>query len=204
MVKINQFQTLEEGLKILGDSIKKAPLSLRDVFYVLKGKGRCLLLAVLSIPFCQPIQIPGLSLPFGLLIAFIGLRMFFGRRVWLPKALLDKAIKKSLFEKISKKVLSFEHAIRSLIRPRCLWICHGAICEQLHGLVICILGILLSLPLPIPLSNLLAAWSILLIAIGILEDDGIFIIAGYAFASLTVVFFLYMLFSIKHVVQASF
>ena len=204
MVKIYEFRTLEEGLLFLGQKIKKAPLSLREILGVLTGKGRCLLLVLLSIPFCQPLQIPGLSLPFGLLVAFIGLRMCFGKHVWLPKTLLDKTISQKVFEKLSKTVFKFEKKIRSWIHPRCLWICHSSFCEKLNGLVIGLLGVLLALPLPIPLSNLLAAWSILLIAIGMLEDDGAFIVAGYIVTIITLVFFFYMLFSLKHVVQASF
>jgi hypothetical protein len=64
--------------------------------------------------------------------------------------------------------------------------------EKMHGLMICILGLLLALPLPIPLSNLTAAWSTFLIALGILEDDGASVLAGYLISLLTIIFFIVM------------
>lgn len=70
--------------------------------------------------------------------------------------------------------------------------------EKVNGLAICLLGILLALPLPIPLSNLTAAWSILLIAFGILEDDGLFVIIGYLVALLTVLFFFVIAINVKN------
>jgi hypothetical protein len=52
-----------------------------------------------SLPFCQPIQIPGFSTPFGILLAFIGLRIAFGHRVWFPKKLLEKKISYRVLKK---------------------------------------------------------------------------------------------------------
>ncbi|MEO6995743.1 MAG: exopolysaccharide biosynthesis protein [Lacunisphaera sp.] len=51
--------------------------------------------------------------------------------------------------------------------------------NQLHAIVILISAAILLLPLPIPLSNLLPAWAIFLIASGLLERDGLFIVLGY-------------------------
>ena len=47
---------------------------------------------------------------------------------------------------------------------------------------------MLLLPLPIPFSNTIPAWGILLIAGGLLERDGVFIIAGYVATLLGVAF----------------
>jgi hypothetical protein len=48
---------------------------------------------------------------------------------------------------------------------------------------------MLLLPLPVPFSNIIPAWGIMLIAGGLLERDGAFIIAGYVASLLTVAFF---------------
>ena len=68
----------------------------------------------------------------------------------------------------------------------------------INCLAICILGIFLALPLPIPLSNLTAAWSIFLIALGILEDDGVFVLIGYLISFLTIIVFIIMTTSIRN------
>ena len=60
---------------------------------------------------------------------------------------------------------------------------------QLHAVPIFICAILLLLPLPIPFSNIVPAWGVLLIAGGLLERDGRFIIAGYVATILAVAYF---------------
>jgi hypothetical protein len=47
----------------------------------------------------------------------------------------------------------------------------------------------MSLPLPIPFTNLLPAYTILFLAIGLLESDGLFILFGYAMTTATTIFF---------------
>ncbi len=199
MGEIKKFRTLEEGILLLQEESKAGPLSIAEILHILSGKGRSVVLILLSIPFCQPIQIPGVSTPFGLAIAFIGLRMLFGKRIWLPKKLLAKKVPSNTFEKITDKTLVLLRKIKPWIHPRLTGLCHSPYMKKVNGLVIIILGILLALPLPIPFSNLAAAWSIFLIALGMLEDDGVFILIGYFLFLLTVAFFLLMGLAVKNI-----
>src|SRR5438552_3650141 len=50
-------------------------------------------------------------------------------------------------------------------------------------------AVLLLLPLPVPFSNTVPAWGVMLIAGGLLERDGIFIIAGYLASIAAVAYF---------------
>jgi hypothetical protein len=43
-----------------------------------------MLLVVVTFPFCTPLPRPGLSIPFGLVVAFIGLGLSLGQKPWLP------------------------------------------------------------------------------------------------------------------------
>jgi hypothetical protein len=47
----------------------------------------------------------------------------------------------------------------------------------------------MSLPLPIPLTNLVPAYTILFLAIGLLKFDGLFILIGYGMTVATTLFF---------------
>lgn len=60
-----------------------------------------------------------------------------------------------------------------------------------HGVGVMILGcgLLLMLPLPIPFSNGLPALTVLLLAAGMLEEDGRFAVMGGVVFGLTLVFF---------------
>lgn len=199
--KINNFPTLEEEILILQKEGKNRALSLAEILRVLSGKGRPLILVLLSLPFCQPIQIPGLSTPFGLAIAFIGFRMVFGKRIWLPASFLKKKIPNHTLIVITDKALNLIKKIKPWIHPRLTWLCRSSFMEKGNGLMVMMLGIFLALPLPIPLSNLTAAWSIFLIALGILEDDGFFIIVGYIFSILTILFVSIITLSVKNYIS---
>jgi hypothetical protein len=50
----------------------------------------------------------------------------------------------------------------------------------------------LLLPLPIPFTNSFPAWTILLLAAGLLERDGLFILAGYLIFAAGVFYFIFL------------
>ncbi len=176
---MKKIKTLEQGIILLQKEAKEMPLSIGEILHILAGKGRPILLILLSLPFCQPIQIPGLSVPFGLVIAFFGLRSAFGKRVWLPKKITSKTISKPTLAKMTHTTLIVVRKIQPWIHARLNWMCSSSFMKVMNGVIIFLLGLFLALPLPIPLSNLTAAWSIFLIALGMLEDDGLFVMAGY-------------------------
>lgn len=201
MIKLKEFKTLEEGMVLLEEKSKSAPISIEEILHILSGKGRSLLLILLSLPFCQPIQIPGLSIPFGLVIAFIGIRLVFGKGIWLPKKILSKKISSKTLEKLTSKTLIIVKKVRSWTRPRLIWMCHSPFMEKANGILIFLLGLFLALPIAIPLSNLTVAWSIFLISFGILEDDGLFVLVSYLLSIATAIFFILMGATIKNLVS---
>lgn len=164
-------------------------VTLREVLGLLHGRGYVLLVMLLALPFCTPVPLPGLSTPFGLIITVIGARLAIGRKPWLPARLLDTRLPPKIFEKVfaftRKIILGFER----LLKPRLLWVTASARLEQLHAVPIVICALMLLLPLPVPFSNIVPAWGILLLAGGLLERDGGFILAGYVASVVTIVFF---------------
>ena len=47
-------------------------------------------------------------------------------------------------------------------------------------------ALVLLLPLPVPFSNVIPSWGIMLVAGGLLERDGVFIIAGHVATMVTI------------------
>jgi len=190
---MKKVKNLEESLLALQEMTEREKsLSVQDILKVLSGKGKALVLILLSLPFCLPFQIPGSALPFGLIIAFIGLRMAFAKQMWLPKKIREKSISIRKVRKIVKKALALGKKIKRFIHPRLSWMCSPRAAKVVHGLMIFILGLFLALPLPVPLSNITAAWSILLISLGILEDDGLIVGIGYLAALSTAAIFVFL------------
>jgi hypothetical protein len=180
---------LSEELAMILREFEVETVTLREVLGLLHGRGYVLLVMLLALPFCTPVPLPGLSTPFGLIITIIGARLALGAKPWLPSKLLDTRLPPVVFAKVfaftRKIILAFER----LLRPRMLWVTATARREQLHGVPIVVCALMLLLPLPVPFSNIIPAWGILLIAGGLLERDGGFIIAGYVASLITIAFF---------------
>lgn len=171
--------SLAQRLNDLVSLAQSYPLSVKVIMEVLAGKGQAVLLILLSLPFCQPIQIPGFSTPFGIVLAFIGLRIAFGHRAWFPRALLEKEISYRILKQMASFAIKISEKLSFLIFTRWEWMVNNPILQVIYGLIITALSLLLALPLPIPFTNLLAAYPILAFGLGILEDDGVMILIGY-------------------------
>ena len=50
---------------------------------------------------------------------------------------------------------------------------------NLAGLSIAFGGLLLTLPMPIPFHNMLAAWAVVFLALGMMERDGLLVLLGH-------------------------
>lgn len=172
------------------DQAQSHALSFKEVLEILAGKGQAILLIIFSIPFCQPLSIPGASSLFGIILSFIGLRIAFGHHIWLPASLLEKKISLTLLKRIASLAIGITHALRFIISTRIVWLVQSPSLHLMHGITIAFLGILLALPLPIPFTNMLAAWPIFLFGLALLEEDGALIIVAYLLAFLALLFFM--------------
>lgn len=182
--------SIEEDLQLILGKIDSRVWTIHELFEVLRGKGYPFLIILVTLPFCQPIQVPGFSTPFGIMLIFIGLRMVFGRRIWWPQSILKKEISSKVLKAIVEKSLRFFKFLRPLLHPRMSWLCENGF-YFVHGFFVAVMGGYLALPLPIPFTNLLAAWALLFLALGIVEEDGLFVCIGYAlgFAALSLLVF---------------
>ena len=76
-----------------------------------------------------------------------------------------------------------------LLKPRLCFLVDYAVLHHFYGAMVCISGLLLLLPLPIPFSNLLPALAVIFLAAALIERDGYFIVAGIVMFLLTLAFF---------------
>ena len=196
--------SLAERLNYLLNQAQEQDISIKTIIDTLAGRGQAVLLILFSLPFCQPIQIPGFSTPFGIVLLFIGLRIAFRHRAWLPKGLLEKKISYRIFKKIASITIKITEKLRFLISTRWIWLVHNPSLHIAHGLTIAMLAILLALPLPIPLTNLLAAYPISAFGLAILEDDGLMIVIAYLLALLCFAVFITLVWFSKEGVSLLF
>jgi hypothetical protein len=160
----------------LGDAKQLSNMTLGDIIDQTAHAGFGFLaafLALVAIPFM------GLSLPFGLAIAFLGAQMIAGKnRPWLPQRLRRRVVAMSTIDWIGRKVTRWTSGLERLIWPRFTWFARGPF-WTLVGVGLILQGIGLALPIPVPASNWVFIVPILIYGIGLLEDDGALILAGH-------------------------
>lgn len=178
---------LSESLAMILREFEVESVTLRELVTVLHGRAYDLLLLLLALPFLAPVPLLGLSTPFGTVIALIAARLMLGQRPWLPQRLLDTKLPPKFFPKVIGAARRIVRALEVLLKPRMLWLTAARL-PQLHAFIIFIAAILLLLPLP-PGTNFPPALCIVVMAAGLLERDGVFVIGGYVAFVFNVVFF---------------
>ncbi|MFZ4484208.1 MAG: exopolysaccharide biosynthesis protein [Chthoniobacterales bacterium] len=173
----------------LSESVHDADITLGDLVDQLEGRVYTMLLVLLSLPFCQPVLLPGLSTPFGVVIALLGLRFSMRQRPWLPRRLLATKLTAKFLPAVMRGSAKLLGAMEKLLHPRLVWLFEYRLTQFLTGVAICVCGLLLLLPLPIPLSNMFPALTVVLAAAAFSERDGYCLIASGLLFILTLLFF---------------
>jgi hypothetical protein len=175
--------TASRTSSILLDFARRFPgerVRLQDLSQLLGNRSFGFLLFIFALPNTLPmIGIPGVSTLTGLPLVLIALQMMVGLpRPWLPKWLLSRSLHINDFRRLIEKTAPWLQKIEYLMRPR--WLALTTLQgERFLGAFCLILGIVLSLPLPF--GNLLPAIAVALIALGLIEKDGVVISAGMVF-----------------------
>ena len=155
----------------------------------LQGRIYTLLLVILALPMCQPVPLPGLSTPLGVAIALLGLRFALSQHPWMPQRLLATKLAGNFFPAVLRGGARVLGVFEKLLHPRLSIFFETGYMRFLAGAVICVCGLLLLLPLPIPGTNMLPALTVVLTAAAFSERDGYCLIAAGLVFLATLAFF---------------
>lgn len=164
-------------LKALEDVRVLPQITLGKIVEHVEGEALLIVCLVSILPFLQPIPIPGLSSILGVIVLLQGIGLMFWSKPLLTKKMRDLNITHERFEMIYKaaqKFESFTSKISAFKHP----LTNTRVSHIICGLAIVLSAAFLSLPLPIPFSNLVPALSIFMICIGLLEEDLVLILIG--------------------------
>jgi len=153
-------------------------LTVQQIAEHLKERGWALLTLFLAAPFPIP-NIPFLSVPFGLAIAFIGWGFMMRRKPWLPNFVMKTKLEYTTLQKVLPFISRMMARFERWTKPRQRWIVSGPSMPSLIGLSIVSGGFFLALPLPIPFTNGPPALSIIFLVVGMLCRDGIIVMIGH-------------------------
>lgn len=189
-------KTLSEALVEVAEDTSREFITIGTLMSSLEGRARAALILVFAFPNALP-AIPGTSGILGLPLLYLTFQMMLGRNPWLPKIISDRGLSRARFAQLIDRLVPYLTRTERLLRPRWRPL-SGHTAEHFLGLICLILAIVLTLP--VPLGNMLPAFSMCLIALGILERDGLWVILGLISSVIALVISFGVVYAIFHTV----
>ena len=155
--------------------------TVNELVELIGDRGFGLVILLLALPAALPVPAVGYGTPFGILMIILGSQIAIGRTApWVP-ARFGKL-------RVPYKLLSFSikngrlplRAVELFIRPRLSGLARHRLFLPGIGVMIMLLAAMMSLP--IPLTNTAPSFVIFMLAAGILEEDGLFLLFGLLLA----------------------
>jgi len=166
-------------LSDLAADIDDAPQTVGAFVDWLSDRGVGFLLLILSLPMCIP-NIPGISTLFGALLIAPSLQMVFRLdHVWLPQFIRKWKLNPKVLRGSLRACSAFLSRVEVLSRPR-LPVLAGRVALTLFGFQALIMALVLIVPMPG--ANLLPGIAGVLLGLGILQKDGLLMLASVPFA----------------------
>lgn len=166
-------------------------VTIADLIGALHERAMGIGILLFALPNALPLPgIPGVSAVLGAPLILLALQLAVGRRdPWLPQSMLRKSLRRGdfarLFHRILPGLLWLERAFKPRMRR---FTAYGA--DRVVAFAIAILGAILALP--IIFGNLLPAWAIILLALGLIEEDGLAVLIGSVVGVLAVAWNLFL------------
>jgi hypothetical protein len=168
----------------LGDfakTLNDERVTLATVIRFMGRRSIAALLLFLALPMALPIPAPGISVLFGLPLIVISAQLMVGlHRAWLPAWLARQSISRASFTSMAERAAPTLHRLEHIVRPRLSWMA-GDWAMVSVGTICLVLGIIITLP--IPLGHMLPGAAISILALGLLERDGLVIGIGLTTAA---------------------
>lgn len=184
-------ESLTKRLKFLIDRLPESGVTIRQLVHLVGADGMMILTALLTLVFLIPVSIPGVSTVFGAAIVLIGVSRLIGRELWVPSALQDRVLPTEKLRPALHRALTWLHPVEKVSRANRLgWLAAGGPVGIMNNCALILGALLLMAPFGlIPFSNTLPALAVLLLAIGLLQRDGVCILLGYVSNVGTIVYF---------------
>ncbi len=142
-----------------------------------------LLLLLATLPAFIPIPIGGVLS--GPLVVLLAAQLLIGlRRPWLPGFIARRGPKRQSLAHFERIVAPWLLRLERMVRPRMAGVLDNRLASTFTGFLLLLLGVLLSLP--IPLTNYLLGALILLFALALLERDGALMLVAWGVGIATV------------------
>lgn len=156
---------------------KKEMMTIGEIKNALHERGFGLLMAIAALPICLPVPVPpGYTTLFSIPLFIFSIQMILGLQApWLPAWIEKRDVSRSNLEKIITKASPWLKRIETRMQPRMTYIgVHTW--ERIIGIFSFVFA--LAIALPLPLTNFLPGCGILIMALALLNRDGVTILIG--------------------------
>ncbi|MFM9889683.1 MAG: exopolysaccharide biosynthesis protein [Rickettsiales bacterium] len=169
-------EKISDILAALSDQFTGAKVTVGELTRALSGRAFGMLLLVLALPNLIPIPAPGLSALLGVPLIFVTFQMMLGMKTpWLPGMLARRSVKTERLQALCRRVVPWMCKLERVNRPRLMMLTATPM-ERVVALICVVLALMIVMP--IPFGNAFPALAICLFAIGLMQRDGVFVIAG--------------------------
>ena len=184
----------EQPYKLLqqcAEAASKEPISIGAVISVLGEKGFPIICMLFSLPFLQPIALGPLAIAGGISFAALGWQMMHQRATpWLPQRVLNIKLSSKHWRQILRVLNIVMKVVDIVSKERLTWLVTSTKAKQRLGLIVCLAGLLMSIPMfGIPFNNTLPALVVLAASIAEIEHDGLWVVASMCFFVITILYF---------------
>ncbi len=167
-----------ELLMRVRDGAESERVSLGEISEGVGGRAHGLILILLGLP--EAIPMIGLSAILALPILVVGAYMVtYGINPPLPRWLRDRTVDRSKLDSAIDRALPVIRGLDRISRPRWSRVAESG---RLQGIVCVLMAVLLAVP--VPGVNILAAFGVVGIGVGVLQRDGLIISLAFASATL--------------------
>lgn len=175
---------LSEIFRDIASDPTQERISIAHLVQTLQDRAFGALLLVFAFPNILPSP-PGMAGVLGLPLLFLSSQMMLGQMPWLPRFIARRSMTREAFQTIVGHAAPWLGRAERLLTQR-LTLLSAPTAQKVIGALCLLLSVVLMLP--IPLGNLLPSFAICVIALGVLERDGIWVLAGVVMAAIAVTF----------------
>jgi len=172
---------LSEMLTDLANDPSRDTISIADIRDGMGDRAFGALMLVFALPNALPVNAPGVSTVLGAPLLFLAAQLILGfKKPWLPAFVMRRSLRRESFAHAMALGVPWVRRLEKVLKPR-LQLLASSWAERAVGLVCAVLAIVLMLP--IPFANMPPAVAICVMAMALLERDGLATLAGLALAA---------------------
>ncbi|SIR26509.1 Uncharacterized conserved protein [Rhizobium sp. RU20A] len=149
-----------------------------EMIHVMGREGVAFVILALALPALCPIPGP-FGMVFGTCLALVSLQMIVGcERIWLPDIIRRRRVSAGTTALVVTHTAPMVRRVEALLKPNRLRSLTGRCAHALLGIPVFLLAV--AVALPIPFGNFLPVLALTVIAISLMERDGLATIVGLA------------------------